>query len=51
MKTAAILCLLLASCAHTDLYHRGQRVARIQGDVRGLTITAKADGSYQVSCG
>ena len=49
MKSAILLAALLSSCAHSDLYEKGQRVAHFEGDMTGLTYRRYADGKIEMS--
>ena len=51
MKRLLLLALLLPSCAHTDLYDpaTGQRLARFEGDMTGMTYHRAADGSVKLT--
>ena len=47
--TAAIITLLCAACAHTDLYHDGKKVARFEGDMRGMKFCMSENGAFEWS--
>jgi hypothetical protein len=45
-----IIAASLTSCASTDLYRDGKRIAHFDGDMTGLTYIHRADGSCQLTC-
>jgi len=47
MIRLALLALLFTGCASTTFYRDGQRIARLQGDMRGMTLRISADGSIE----
>ena len=49
MKTTLILAALLSSCAHSDLYQDGKKVAHFEGDMTGLTYRRFADGKIEMN--
>ena len=49
MKTAILIAALLSSCAHSDLYEGGKKVAHFEGDMTGLTYRRYADGKVEMS--
>lgn len=44
-----ILGLLLQSCAHTDFYHDGKKIAHFEGDMKGMRLKISEKGAIDWS--
>lgn len=49
MKSTILIAALLSSCAHSDLYEDGKKVAHFEGDMSGIVYKRYADGRIEMT--